>query len=238
MEEKGSNTLPELYAATQKPVIALDLDLGASTGDGSGGARRLAEQSRSDPAAFVRLSDPAGAGSLLGDLTTQEGTRPIEEVAAAVIRLTEALTPPTAFYVRLLNPEVSGFATVERFFRNVVGPIVTEFGYEPIEMGRGLNPYAWMNQAIFDSLHHSAVVVVDLTGLRLNCFMELGYALGHAQRVIVTARNGTQPPFDAAMLETHSWNPRLRDEQRIERFRDHWERNIDRPPLVWPREVV
>ena len=235
---EGVEHLAQLYAATQKPIIALDLDIGASTGDGSGGARRLAEQSRSDPAPFVRLSDPAAAGSLLGDLTTRQGSRPIKEVAAAVIKLIEALAPPTAFYVRLINPSVSGFATVERFFRNVVDPVVTGFGYESIEMGRGPNPYAWMNQAIFDSLHHSAVVVVDLTGLRPNCFMELGYALGHAQRVIVTARSGTRLSFDAAMLETHSWSPNHQDERRIDRFRDYWERNIDRPPLVGPREVI
>jgi hypothetical protein len=198
----------------------------------------LAQRALSDPASFIRLSDPAAAGTLLGDLTTRRGTRPIEEVAAAVIRLIEALVPPTAFYVRLLNPEVSGFATVERFFRNVVDPVATGFGYQPIEMGHGPNPYAWMNQAIFDSLHHSAVVVADLTGLRANCFTELGYALGHAQRVIVTARARTRPPFDAAMLETHFWSIRLADARRIEQLITHWERNIDRPPLVRPREVV
>jgi hypothetical protein len=235
---EGVEHLAELYAAAQKPVIALDLDLGASTGDGSGGARRLAERALADPAAFVRLSDPAGAGSLLRNLTTRQGARPAEEVAAAVVRLVEALAPPTAFYVRLLNPDVNEFASVERFFRGVVDPLVTEFGFEPVEMGRGPNLYAWMNQAIFDSLHYAAVVVVDLTGLRPNCFMELGYALGNAQRVIVTARSGTQSPFDAAMIDTHHWSPRLGNEGRITRLREHWERNIDRPSLVRPRLLI
>jgi ATP nucleosidase Cap17-like protein len=235
---EGVEHLAELYAAAQKPVIALDLDLGSSTGDGSGGAKRLAGKMLADPAAFLRLSDPAGAGSLLRDLTTRQGTRPVREAADAVVRLVEALAPPMAFFVRLLNPDVKEFSAVERFFRDVVEPLVTEFGFDPLEMGRGPNPYAWMNQAIFDSLHHAAVVVVDLTGLRTNCFMELGYALGNAQRVIVTARAGTRPPFDAAMIETHYWSPRQGDARRIAGLRAHWERNIDRPSLVRPRQLV
>ena len=75
---------------------------------------------------------------------------------------------------------------MEAFFRNTVDPFVTDLGYAPCQMGVGKNDFAWMNQAIFDTLHHSAVVLVDLTGIRPNCFMELGYALGNNQRVIVT----------------------------------------------------
>jgi hypothetical protein len=94
-----------------------------------------------------------------------------------------------------------------------------------------------MNQAIFDSLHHGSVVLVDLTALRVNCFMELGYALGNNQRVIVTARDDTRLPFDSFALEAFQWNVAEDPAKRLARFRTHWERNINMPTLVRPKEA-
>ena len=37
--------------------------------------------------------------------------------------------------------------------------------------------YAFINVGIFENLHFSSVAVVDVTGERPNCFIELGYAL-------------------------------------------------------------
>ena len=235
---EGVEHLAQLYVLAQKPVIALDLDLGAGSDDGSGGAKRLAADCLANPKSFFRLIDPRAAGTLLMNLSTREATKPIVDVTMAVVRLIEALAPPTAFYVRLLNRDIEDFAAVERFFRNVVDPVTIGYGYEPLEVGQGANEYAWMNEAIFDGLHHAAVAVVDLTGIRNNCFMELGYALGNAQRVILTAQGGTRPPFDATMIEHYAWSDSAVDAERIVEFRSHWERNIDRPPIVRPRSVV
>jgi nucleoside 2-deoxyribosyltransferase len=105
-------------------------------------------------------------------------------------------------------------------------------------MGRNSNEYAWITEAIFNSLHHSAVVIVDLTGLRNNCFMEYGYALGRAQRVILTARKGTSLPFDTQAIDCHMWEDDVEDTERIAQFQEYWRRNIDRPPLVKPRELL
>jgi len=91
-------------------------------------------------------------------------------------------------------------------------------------MGIGQNEFAWMNQAIFDSLHHSAVVVVDITGLRPNCFVEMGYAFGNRQRVIFTAKEGTQFPFDVFALEAFLWKDSEDAKAQVDRFRKHWER--------------
>ncbi len=235
---EGVEHLAQLYAMAGKPIIALDLELGAGSGDGSGGAPRLAAETRAAPDRFLRLADPAAAGGLLAGLATRAGGRPVDEVVGGIVALIEALAPPGAFYVRLLNSSVKGFAAVERFFRNVVDPLVTELGYEPKEMGHNITGYAWMNEAIFDSLHYSSVVVVDLTGLRTNCFMELGYALGRVQKVIITARSGTRPPFDAAMLEHHAWTDSADNTRRMGKLREYWERNIDRGPLVRPRAIL
>ena len=95
-----------------------------------------------------------------------------------------------------------------------------------------------MNEAIFDSLHYSSVVVVDLTALRNNCFMELGYALGHGNRFILTAQKGTHLPFDPFALECHVWEDSLDDGQRVTQLEEYWRRTIDRPPLVKSRSLL
>lgn len=60
----------------------------------------------------------------------------------------------------------------------------------------------------------SAFVIVDLTDLRPNVFYELGYADGLRKPLILTAREGTELPFDIKDQATLFWKSqkRLRDE--------------------------
>ena len=141
------------------------------------------------------------------------------------------------FYVRLLNDKLPEYASVERFFRKVADPLINELGYESCQMGVGRNEFAWMNQAIFDSLHYSSVALVDLTAVRPNCFTELGYALGNKQKVIISAREDTKLPFDSMALETFLWGESEAPAKMLDRFRKHWERNIDMPGLVATKEA-
>lgn len=236
---EGVEQLAELYVQAGKPVIPLDLDVGAITDDGSGGAARLYQRALAAPAEFVRLLEPWRAGVLLSDLRMESGRRPVADVVSAVIRLVQNLAPPTVFYVRLLNPQIDDFDAVERFFRHVVDPAIKDLGYAPFETGRVRTEYAWMNEEIFDSLHYSGAVVADVTGLRNNCFVELGYALGRGLRIVVTAMNGTRLPFDSQMLPHHFWSDTGADDTvRQAAFKEFWARQIDRPPLVRPRSVV
>jgi len=235
---EGVEHLAQEYAAVGKPVIPLDLDIGSSRGDGSGGAARLAREALAHPERFVRLSDPDAAGDLLARLTTHQGTVDVMDIAQAIVKLIHALESPTAFYVRLLNNMVPEFNAVERFFRNVLDPVVKNFGYKAVEMGLETSTYAWMNEAIFDSLHYSSIVVVDLTALRNNCFMELGYALGHGNRFLLTAQKGTHLPFDSFALDCHYWEDSLDDGQRVTQLEEYWRRTIDRPPLVKSRSLL
>lgn len=234
---QGIEQLAIEYSSCGKPVIPLDIDVGSSSNDGSGGASRLFDRARSRPSDFFKLTDNDSASDLLDRTRTQNGGVEVQKVVAAIIQLLHALLPPRVFYVRLLNDAVPEYTSVERFFRNTADSLVKELGYEPLQMGRGRNEFAWMNQAIFDSLHHSSVVLVDLTGLRPNCFMELGYALGNRQRVILTARDDTKISFDAFALEAFQWNDSEDPGKQLERFRTHWQRNIDMPRLVQPKEA-
>ena len=232
---EGIEHLARAYAARGKPVVPLDIHLGSSKGDGSGGAARLFERALETPADFFTLAAGHSAPDLLGRTNTREGHKPIEEVVASIIKLLKALEPPKVFYVRLLNDTVPEFASVESYFRDTVDPFVRSLGLEFKQMGIGRNEHAWMNEAIFDSLHHSSIVLVDLTTLRPNLFMELGYALGNRQRVIVTAKEGTNFPFDSFALEAFLWKETDAPLVRMAKLKAHWERNIEMPALVKTR---
>jgi hypothetical protein len=234
---EGVEHLAIEYSTKGKPVIPLDIQIGASMRDGSGGASRLFDRALTEPGDFFQVTDGESASELLERTRTRNGETEVSEVVASIVKLLHALTPPRVFYVRLMNDSIPEYASVENFFRNTVDDLVVELGYEPLQMGIGKNEFAWMNKAIFDSLHHSSVALVDLTGLRPNCFMELGYGLGNKQRVIVTARNDTHISFDAFALEAFRWSDSEDPSKRIDRFRTHWARNINMPTLVRPKEA-
>lgn len=234
---QGVEQLAIEYSSKGKPVVPLDINAGSSARDGSGGAARLFDRARTKPADFFSVPATLSAADLLDRTQTRNGEAEVENVVAAILNLLHALTPPRVFYVRLLNDALPEFPSVEQFFRKTADPLVRELGYEPLQMGVGKNEFVWMNQAIFDSLHHSSVALVDLTALRPNCFMELGYALGNKQRVIVSARDDTRIPFDAFALEAFQWKETEDLGKRLDRFRTHWERNINMPTLVRPKEA-
>ena len=146
--------------------------------------------------------------------------------------LIDDLKPPRAFYVRLLRADMDEFEPVESFFREVVDPVVVENGFTPHEMGHGRPRSAFVNVEIFEELHRAALVVADLTGVRPNCTMELGYALARGRRVLITAMQGTHLPFDSDKLPTHFWSLEQPQEDRRSAFQSWLERYIDMPPLV------
>lgn len=234
---EGVEHLAVEYSSLGKPVIPLDIQMGSSGRDGSGGASRLFERALAQPDNFFRVVPGNSPSDLLDRTKTNTARADVGAVVAAIMRLLQALVSPRAFYVRLLNDKLPEYVSVEKFFRETVDLFVKSLGYEPLQMGIGQNEFAWMNEAIFDSLHHSAVAVVDLTGLRPNCFMELGYALGNKQKVIVTARGDTKFPFDAFALEAFQWNEAEEISKSIDRLRTHWDRNINMPKLVRPKEA-
>lgn len=223
----------DLYLSRRKPVVPLDLALGASRDDGTGGAMRLAKEARAEPARFFRFS-PAYAnaeGAALAEIATRNGAAAASDVANRTVILLTKVARPTAFYVRLLNPDHPKFKIVESFFREVVDPVVEEAGMRRLEMGADKNEYAFMNVAIFEGVHFSSVAIVDVTGERPNCFIELGYAL-RGGRVLVTAEDGTKLPFDQEMIPCHFWKPGDSVADKKQALVDFWEKNINRPPIV------
>jgi hypothetical protein len=223
-----------MYLSHRKPVVPLDLALGASRDDGTGGAQRLAKEARSEPNRFFRFSPSFTntEGAALADIATRNGGVPPADIASRTTTLLSKVARPNAFFVRLLNPAHAKFKLVESFFRDVVDPVVDEGGMSRVEIGTDKSDYAFINVGIFESLHFSSVAIVDVTGERPNCFIELGYALGNNNRVLVTAEEGTKLPFDQEMIPCHFWKPGESVAERKKAFVEFWEKNINRPPIV------
>jgi hypothetical protein len=195
-------------------------------------------QMRAHPERFAPFTDLSSAGGLLTRLETRQGREPVANVVNGILGLIKALKPPKAFYVRLLNPKGAEFAEVEDYFRKIIDPVVIDFGYEPVQMGKADATSPWMEAQIFEMIHNAGVVIVDLTGVRPNCFTEMGYAFGRARKVIVTAKEGTSIPFDTSTYEANGWDPAKSAGDKISELKQYWQRNISRPPLVVPKGIL
>jgi hypothetical protein len=164
----GVEHLADLYLSRRRPVISLDLPLGASRDDGTGGSERLAQKSREHPERFMKFQrELAGTeNARLASISTRAGAADVETVAKNIHDLLSGLARPYVFYTRLLNPKHSKFNVVEDFFRTVVDPVVAEFGLDPLDMGVSESEHAFLNVAVFDNLHYATAVIVDVTGER------------------------------------------------------------------------
>ncbi len=65
--------------------------------------------------------------------------------------------------------------------------------------------HARIDEEIFQKLHHSSVVLADITGMRPNCFIELGYALGRCLPTMLLAKRGNEHPFDIVSFSRLHW---------------------------------
>ena len=157
-----------------------------------------------------------------------------------MVALLESLERPTAFAVRLLNPEHDDYADVQNFFDAVVQPVIEgELGYRLIVVdGRQAYEHARIDQEVFAKLHRSSVVLADITGARPNCFLELGYALGRGLPTMVMAREGSHLPFDITTVFGHLWRAAGIAEDRRRAFREHWQSIRNRPPIVQAEPLI
>lgn len=228
---EGVLFLANLYHDAGKPVIPLNLKLGPA----NTGALRLFEYglTGSNAQRLFQTEGGTSAHSWLNriEMPTRKG---VADSVRDLSDLLEALVPPKAFVVRLLNPTHADYNDVQDFFDTVVQPIMEgELGYKLMVVdGNQAYEHARIDQEIFTKLHRSRVVIADITGLRPNCFLELGYALGRGLPTMVLAKAGTEHPFDIYSLSGHHWKIIGSVEKRRREFRTHWNAIKSRPPLV------
>jgi hypothetical protein len=229
--------LANLYHDAGKPVVPLN----AAISPRDAGARHLFSRvglsSVHAPRLFQAVDHSAHTWVNRINFTAR---KPVSERVSAVIDLLEALERPRAFAVRLLNPGHADYPDVQDFFDSVVQPVIEgELGYR-LTVVDGRQPYehARIDQEIFAKLHRSSIVLADITGVRPNCFLELGYALGRGLPTLLMAREGSPLPFDIQTLAGLLWKTSRTAEDRRRAFREHWAAVKNRPPLVPTESLV
>lgn len=225
--------LANLYHDAGKPVVPLNVAISPP----DTGARRLFSSVGLSSAAAARLFRAVDRSTHAWiNRINFAARKSVRECISAVIELLEALERPRAFAVRLLNPEHAEYADVQDFFDTVVQPVIEdELGYK-LAVVDGRQPYehARIDQEIFAKLHRSSIVLADITGMRPNCFLELGYALGRELPTMLMAKKGSSLPFDIHTLAGLLWETGdiVENEERRRCFREHWAAVRGRPPLV------
>jgi hypothetical protein len=165
-------------------------------------------------------------------MATRDGNAPVDRVSGAVLELLLSIDLPRAFYTRLLAPDHDRYPAVDAYFREVIDPVVEAAGYRRLEIGTDPAEHGFMNVEIFRQLHFAALAVADVTALRANCLLELGYALARPMRSLVTAEKGTQLPFDQSAIPCCFWDASESASTKTEKFTKFWHTYIDRGALV------
>lgn len=228
---EGVEHLATEFLRRARAVVPLDLNVTGSTGDGVGGAGRLLSDYLGSSNPPYLLRDGSSPNSMLSRLQLKERPLKPDAVAAQIAAILGELRAPRAFFVRLLDDSDPNFLTVEGYFRKVVDPVMADLGYEKFEMGSTPTRDAWMNQEIFRHLSDCSMAVVDITSLRFNCGIELGFALGRNKKIILSAMAGTRPPFDIDKWKMHFWNDPADPNERS-RLTDHCRLVQNRDPVV------
>ena len=230
--EDGVLYLANKYHDAGKPVVPLNA---AVTPKGSG-ARKLFDDigmAKFHANRLFRTRSGRRAHEWLGRIDFDNAGRTIEKRAEEVLAVLEDLELPQAFVARLLERKIAAWADVEQTFNDIILPVVREKGYSVVVID-GSRPFSQptVDRQIFDDLHRAQLVLVDLTALRPNCLIELGYALGRGLPTLVSARQDVRVPFDIKGVPICFWNAKDPIEKRRADFREYWSANIRRPPLV------
>jgi hypothetical protein len=233
---EGVLFLANLYHDAGKPFVPLN----SKVIPADQGARRLFTlglSSAQAPRLFRTVAQTAHAWMNRINFTSRASTA---DQIKGIIDLLENLEPPPAFVVRLLNPEHKDYADVQTFFDVVVQPIIEgELGYRMVVIdGHQKYEHARIDQEIFAKLHRSRVVLADITGMRPNCFLELGYAFGRSLPTMLMVKEESPHPFDIHTFAGFHWQTTGSVEDQRRAFREHWAAIQSRPPLVATEPLI
>ena len=204
--EDGVLFLANLFLNRGKPVIPIDIHLSANN-VGTNRIFRFGLTNKDSPKLFNVRS-----GKSVNNYLTQFKQvldQPISNQINFISSLLLELENPEAFAIRLLNPKFSEFEIVEKFFNEIVQPVVeNELNYKLVTIDEKYEQTeSFIVSEIFQKIHHSSLVIADFTVQRPNCFLELGYALRNQNPVMLTKQKDSKDlPFDIAPYPYHAWN--------------------------------
>lgn len=220
----GVEHLFELYREMHRPVIPLDIPFCAAKISAS---ERLYQEALERPTRFFEYEPATRGTAALSNLSLVDLPK-IENSVSRLVEFVKNLSAPKVFFAHLLNTKLPEYRRVSSFFENVVSEVFYDAGFSRFDPGIDSSDEAFLNVEIFKMIQASSVVVVDLTAMRPNCLLELGFAIGRGKKVVISALDGTQLPFDTSALPCHFWQEKIPDEMRRDALKDFIARNINR----------
>jgi len=224
---RGVHHLIDLFLQQKKPVICLNISLGIEETASEIHYKRLCE----NPESYLETDENYNIGARLS-LLNLENPQDTGKVIGLLNDIISHILPPKAFFIRLMDSEHQDFSEVENYFRMIVDPVLEKIEYRRFECGFDPSSEPFMNLEIFDNLHYSSLAFADLTGLRSNCLLELGYSLGQQKKYIISAKKDTKLPFDTKMIYCHFWNLDNGIEVEKKRLEKFIQQHINKKPLI------
>jgi hypothetical protein len=135
------------------------------------------------------------------------GTRDWPKLAASVVALAENLATPNRALVIMSYTQTEPIATeLANAFASFKGACEA-YKYRCDRVTETNTKDSSIVAEIVKKITDSAFVIADLTELKQNVFFELGFARGLGKRVIATAKEGTELPFDVKDIPVTFWQP-------------------------------
>ena len=234
---EGVEHIAELFSLNGKPILPLDIPVRSSYEDGKGGAIYLSKEFISKPKKFIpRINQEQLTKAAI--LSYQKFKDNPKEYAKRIIDFLTKVVVPQVFFVRLQNNKMKEYSSVDKFFKKIVIPLIKDLNLSFKDMEISETKEAFLNVEIFKEINNSSFVIVDLTALKLNCFTEMGFAFGLKKKVILTAMEGTDLPFDTRSIPCFFWNINNKPEVIIKKLYKFVLKNINKGPLVSSTEIV
>lgn len=138
-------------------------------------------------------------------------TDDVDQLAADVIALCENLmTSNTVFIIMSFDKQYDDLYDAYR-------SVCTGFGFETVRTDQ-VSSLERITPRILEGIRHSAFVIADVTEKSPNVFFEMGYAEGLGRPVVITAREGTELPFDIQDTPIVFWTTYKELKEKLERL--------------------
>lgn len=160
-----------------------------------GAARTVYEAERS------RLEDTYPLDAVDYDRVLKSVTKEWDLLAHDTVQLAERLSSSKAVLICMSFANDPGLGDLLETIRIVC----EEFGYVAERIDES-NLQDRVVPQILNQVKRSAFVVVDITEPRPNVYYELGFADGAGKDIVITARKGTQLPFNIADVPVIFWD--------------------------------
>jgi nucleoside 2-deoxyribosyltransferase len=123
-----------------------------------------------------------------------------------------------------------GDPQLDKAYDEAIAPAIVQAGFSPLRIDERKNPEMIITRVLRE-IDRSEVVIVDLTGERPNCYMELGYALAKEKELILAIRGDEDLSFDIGARQIIRWHDR--EQLRAELIL--WLSNISERLAIRPR---